>query len=454
MLETAVPFRAWRYSAAAGDLNTLVAPPYDVIGPELLAELHRRSPYNVVHIDLGVPHSQDSEDKNRYRYAARQLLAWKQSEILVQDSEPTVTFVEEVFVGPDGKNGVRHGFLALMRLYEFDEGVVFPHERTLSGPKQDRFRLMAATRMCLSPVFLLYDLPDDSIVAAWKAGPGQTPPTGVVTDAEGTVTRVWPTSEPALLALIKQTLQGARLIIADGHHRYETALRYRHLQTKLAAKRKPPASQKDHQEHNRKGRPAWDYVLAYFVNMADPGLAIYATHRLLRGLKPEKVVRLPEILGKFFAVQRLDGADPRAAITEFLATHPRLAFGLWGSDLHCPYGLILLDSTFAQRAAPGHAKAYRELDVTILENLIFGQALGITSRDLTEERYVTYVKDMSEALSRLAAREFQIGFFLNPTGIDQVKEVAFAGERMPQKATFFHPKLPTGLVFHDLTGFV
>ncbi|MCX8033624.1 MAG: DUF1015 domain-containing protein [Thermoleophilia bacterium] len=463
-LETAVPFRAWRYSPAAGDLNLLVAPPYDVIGPELLAELYERSPYNVVHVDLGMTQPGDNDQENRYTRAAQELLAWKQSGIIQQDPEPTVTFVEEVFVGPDGRPGVRHGFLALMRLYEFEEGVVFPHERTLSGPKEDRFRLMQTTRMCLSPVFLLYDLPSDDITAAWKAGPGQTPPVSVLTDSEGTVTKLWPTAERRLLATIKEALRGARLIIADGHHRYETALRYRRTQQELtapASERREAASPANtptelgRQQASGGGqRPAWEYVLAYFVNMSDPGLAIYATHRLLHGLEPQQVASLPERLGKFFVVERLGGSNPQAAIADFLATHRRLAFGLWGPDLGPAYGLRLIDSTVARRAAPGHSAAYQQLDVTVLETLILGETLGITSCDLAAERYVAYVKELNEAFERLKRHEFQIGFFLNPTGIDQVKEVAFAGERMPQKATFFHPKLPTGLVFHDLTGFV
>ncbi len=176
-MQTVVPFRAWRYHRErAGDLERLVAPPYDVIGPELQSRLYARSRYNVVRIDLGMATPSDSECDNPYTRAAFQLGEWKENRVIVRDPEPCLTFVEELFTGPDGRSRTRRGFLALLRLSEFGEGVVFPHEQTLSGPKEDRFRLMLATEMNLSPVFLLYDFPGDQITAAWQAGPGAAEP--------------------------------------------------------------------------------------------------------------------------------------------------------------------------------------------------------------------------------------------------------------------------------------
>ena len=207
-METVVPFRAWRYAAAAGEPAQLVAPPYDVIGPELQSRLYARSPHNVVRVDLGMTTPSDNDCDNQYTRAAAQLAQWKETGILVRDPEPSITFVEESFTGPDGRASVRHGFLAAMRLHEFDEGVVFPHEYTLSGPKEDRYRLMTATAMSLSPVFLLYDLPGDEITAAWKAGLGTQAPAVTVADDEGTVTKLWPTSDPALLETVGQESGG------------------------------------------------------------------------------------------------------------------------------------------------------------------------------------------------------------------------------------------------------
>jgi len=474
-LKTVVPFRAWRYSAAAGDLSTLIAPPYDVIGPELRSRLYARSRYNVVRIDLGMTTPSDNDCDNQYTRAASQLAEWKRDGILVRDPEPSITFVEEHFVGPDGHASTRHGFLALLRLFEFGEGVVFPHEYTLSGPKEDRYRLMRATAMSLSPVFLLYDLPGDEVTAAWRSVLGSQPPAVTVGDDAGTVTKLWPTTDPYLLETVEHALTASRFVIADGHHRYETALRYREYrrQTAHAAAHETTGDEDRSAEAGPAGAagPAYDFVLAYFGNMADPGLAIYGTHRLLAGLDPEAVASLPRLLEGTFAVEcltgsgrepagataaadvpRLSGAGAYAAIAAYLREHRRGAFGLWGPMLGAAYGLELADPAAARAAEPGHSPDYQALDVTILQTLILERVLGITEDDMAVERYVTFFKDPNEAVARLEAGDFQVGFFMNPTGLDQIRRVALGGERMPQKATFFYPKLPTGLVFHDLSG--
>ncbi len=447
-LDTVAPFRAWRYSAQAGDLGSLIAPPYDVVDPGLQSALYERSPYNVIRVDLGLSGPDDPDSDNRYTRAADALAAWKRSGALVRDPEPSLTFVEEAFTGPDGKAGRRHGVLAVLRLSEFGEGVVFPHEHTLTGPKEDRFRLMEATAMSLSPVFMLYDLPGDDITEAWRSLLGDAPPSATVVDDRANTTRLWPTSHPQLRRLVAEKLAGARLLIADGHHRYETALRYReaHRQASDGAAVESP--------------PACDYCLVYLANKSDPSLAIYPTHRLLSGLADEVVADLPKALAGTFKVERLlaasGGAAPdapaaQAAISSYLAEHPRAAFGLWGTGLDAPYGFSLSDLTRAH-VSPGHSAAYQELDVAILQDLVLKRALGISAAEIAAEQHIAYAKDTAEAFARLRSGESQLGFFMNATGLDQVCEVAFGGERMPQKTTFFYPKLPTGLLFHDLTG--
>ena len=449
-MQTVVPFRAWRYHRErAGDLERLVAPPYDVIAAELRSRLYARSRYNVVRIDLGMATPSDNECDNPYTRAAFQLGEWKENRVIVRDPEPCLTFVEESFTGPDGRRRMRRGFLGLLRLSEFGDGVVFPHEQTLSGPKEDRFRLMLATEMNLSPVFLLYDLPGDQITAAWQAGPGATDPQTVLVDPEGgpgaTTTRMWRTSDPLLLELVSRMMAGSKFIIADGHHRYETALRYQGYRRESAAEASEPQ--------------AYDYVLAYFSNMADPGLAIYGTHRLVAGLDPGLVAGLPQKLQPTFAVERLtplgtplSGELAAQTIGSYLEAHPRGAFGLWGPGIDGAYGLQLADPDAAAQAALGRSAAYQSLDVTVLQSLVLERHLQITPADMAAEKHVTFFKEPKEAFERLESGEFQAGFFMNPTGLDQVREVALAGERMPQKATFFYPKLPTGLVFHDLSG--
>ena len=447
-MKTLAGFRAWRYDQrTAGDLGRLVAPPYDVIGPELQAQLYARSPYNVVRVDLGMTAPGDSETDSRYTRAAQQLAAWRESGVLVRDPEPSVTFVEETFRGPDARERTRRGFLALVRLHRFEEGIVFPHEFTLSGPKEDRFRLMKATKMSLSPVFLLYDLPDDDITTAWAAGVGGGDPEAVIGDEVGIITRVWPTSDPSLLKLIGRALEAKPLIIADGHHRYETALRYRKYQLDTNGRALSDGF----------GAQACDYALAYLSNMADPGLAVYGTHRLLSGLPPEKMAALPTMLSDTFAVELLspDAHAAPATIAAYLEAHSAGgAFGLCGPGLKGVYGLRLTKPEAVRAAAPAHSPAYQGLDVVILHSLIFEKLLGITSEDMAAQKNITYFKDTAEAFGRLGEGEFQAGFFLNPTRLDQIRDVALGGERMPQKTSFFYPKLPTGLVFHDLDGVV
>jgi uncharacterized protein (DUF1015 family) len=458
-VETVLPFRAWRYAPTAGDPDLLVAPPYDVIGPDLQSRLYARSPHNVVRLDLGMTTLSDSACDNRYTRAASQLEEWKKTGVLERDQVPALTFVQEEFTGPDGRARVRHGFLAALRLHDFSEGIVYPHEQTFSGPKADRFELMHTTAMSLSPVFLLYDLPGDPIISAWSAGPGALPPAATITSDEGTVTKLWSTSDPALLEIVARNLENARFVIADGHHRYETALLYRdHRRQQDGAGSSVAAAAGD-----RAGRegvpspPAYEYVLAYLSNMADPGLAIYATHRLVAGVDPERLTAIPQTVAGAFAVEPLtpaaaDAAGVCAAVGRYLAEHPRGAFGVWVPAASAIYGLRLFDGAAVAAAAPGHSRAYQRLDVTILQKLIFESALGIPSEDTETEERITYFKDTGDAFERLERGEFQAGFFMNPTGLEQVREVALAGERMPQKATFFYPKLPTGLVFQDLSG--
>jgi uncharacterized protein (DUF1015 family) len=452
-LDNVVPFRAWRYSAQAGELADLVAPPYDVVGPDLQSALYARSPHNVVRVDLGVANPGDDDSHNKYIRAAELLAEWKTSGVLTRDTEPTLTFVEEVFTGPDGLAGRRYGVLAAMRLTEFGEGVVFPHEHTLTGPKEDRFRLMTATAMSLSPVFLLYDLPGDDVTAAWKKAAGAELPTSTTTDDAGNVTRLWRSSDPDLLGAVKARLAQAEFLVADGHHRYETALRYQKTRGSAATLSAESAA-------------SYDYCLVYLANKSDPALTIYPTHRLLTGLPEHLIADLPRALADTFAVELLalddvdGGADAggaaraaaaQKAVGAYLNTHPHGAFGLWGPLMAAPYGLCLTDLGRAH-VTPERSDAYQELDVAILQALVLEKALGVSVSDMAAEKHVTFFKDTADAFARLAAGEFQVGLFMNPTGLDQVYEVALGGERMPQKTTFFYPKLPTGLVFHDLTG--
>ncbi len=257
-------------------------------------------------------------------------------------------------------------------------------------------------------------------------------------DPVGTTTSVWPTSHPEVLSAVTRHLADSPLLIADGHHRYETALRYR-----------------DFRHERGDGPGPWDYVLVYLCNMDDPGLAIFATHRMIRGLPSGLIERLPDALRFSFWVEELtdDSASAPGAVRHFLDAHTDEggAFGLYLPDRHTAYGLTLKDKYAPESSADDvHSVAYHHLDVAILHNVILHDVLYITPDDVAAGSHLTFSKNWGRAFERLDKGESQAGFFMNPAKLPQVTEVAMGGERLPQKSTYFYPKLPTGLVFFDL----
>ncbi len=432
------PFRAWRYNLdRLGSLAPLIAPPYDVIDEVAQRELVERSPYNIVHVDLAAERPDDDEAENRYTRAASLLNRWKAEQILVRDPQPTLTVVEEAFVDPEGQPRRRRGILAALRLADFAEGVVFPHEATLTGPKEDRFRLMSATGMSLSPVFMLYESPGDEILTHWDRIDGERTPTAALGIPGVSKLRLWAADDPDLLGSAQETLAGRSVLIADGHHRYETALRYR-----------------DEQRAQGRGEGPWDFCLVYLVSTDNPGLAIFPTHRLLHDLPQDMVRDLPQLLTPYFEVEQLSSSPVAisAAIDRYLAEQQGegRAFGLVLADPPAAFGVRLRDQASVERFAPHRSPAGRALDVTVLHSVILEGILGITPEDIAAERKVEFAKDRNEAFRGVASGEYQAGFFMNPTGLDQMLEVAGAGERLPQKSTYFYPKLPTGLVLYGL----
>lgn len=433
-----LPFRAWRYNLErVGSLEPVIAPPYDVIGPKQQRELAEHSPFNVVRIDLPAARPEDDQGSNRYTRAAALVEQWKQEQVLLRDTRPTVTIVEESFVDPEGQPRRRWGVLAVVELAEFSEGIIFPHEATMHGPKEDRYRLIDATRMSLSPVFMLYSMEGNPLLDAWERLGSDRPPLASANVPGASRIRLWAAEDEEFLQIVRETLAGCKLLIADGHHRYETALRYR-----------------DAQREAGKGAGPWDFGLVYLVNTHDPGLAIFPTHRLLHDLPPEKIQELPALLAEYFSVEEISDrpAAIPAAVDRFLEEHRDTpgAFGLYLADSQKAYGVVLRDDSVVSRFAAEASEAGRQLDVTILHAVVLEGLLGIQTADVAEGRQVTFAKDRQEAFEGVASSEYQAGFFMNATKLDQMLTVAGAGERLPQKSTFFYPKLPTGLVFYDL----
>jgi uncharacterized protein (DUF1015 family) len=414
-------FRALRYDlGVVGSLQSVIAPPYDVIDPAQRAALAARSPHNVVNIDL--PEAPLGGDA--YEEAARLLELWKRQGAVVRDATPALWALQQDYTGPDGRQLTRRGIFARVRVEEYGPGRIRPHERTHPGPKEDRLRLTRATQANLSPIFSLYDDPAN---AAWGAlEPHLTgDPWGVATDADGTLDQLWRIDDGAALARVKMALGDTELLIADGHHRYETARVYA----------EEIGGEGDHR-----------YVLMCLVALQDPGLTIFPTHRLLDKVKePEIQQRLGKYLREHFDVTPVALAELRPPDGD-----GPLTMGYLDSFHQQPYRLVLKDQALADAALADYPEPYRHLDTAVLEALILKGVLGMTEDDISHLDGLGYSRTDEEALELVQSKTYDCAFFLRGSPVRQVQEIAAAGVNMPPKSTFFYPKVPTGLLFNPL----
>ena len=410
------PLHALHYDLRAiGSLGEVTAPPYDVIsGPERSWMLDT-SPFNVVEIDLP-----ESTGGDPYEHASGTLEEWILSGILKQDREPSIWALTQEFTGPDGSMKIRNAILARVRVEDYGPGRIRPHERTQPGPKQDRLDLTRATRFNLSPIFSLTTRDAWPVVApaiegeeAWAEVLGE----------DGTLNRVWKIEDPEIHRAVSQELDQAELLIADGHHRYETARAYR---------------------DEVGGEGAHCYTLMALTGLDDPGLTVFPTHRLLTGLKdPDLVDRLKRgVEGAFESIAEGE-IDPSGV-------EGTGCFGLALSDGSRQL-LRLRDPASLNALFPDESPAFRDLDAAILEKVVLGGVLGMTETDVEAKRGLAYAKTIGEATAAVDSGEAQAAFILRATPIGQVRAVAEAGETMPPKSTYFFPKIPTGIVFNPLS---
>ncbi len=402
------PFRSYHYSTKAGRLEDLVTQPYDKISPAMQQRYLSLNPYNLVRIILGERFPSDSAQENVYTRAAGYLKRWTAEGILVQDAEPAFFAYFQEFTVPDtGERLLRKGFVGVGAVEDYADGVVHRHEQTLSGPKKDRLELLRHTRTHFGQVFMLYPDPKrevDAILDEVAAGE----PSAAVVDEYEAVHRVWRISEPVLIASIQHAMHSKKLIIADGHHRYETALAFRN----------------EHPEFKEAGR-----VMMTFVNMDSPGLRILATHRLVDEGDPEKLLvqarqslRLEKI--ESLSVLQRAWAEP----------HPgRVRLGMAAGS-----GLYLLEAG----RAPG------QLDVPFLHERILRDMLGISEEEVKLGKRIRYVRGADAALEAVQSGDATLGFLLEATAIQDVGRIAFSGGVMPQKSTDFYPKLLSGLAIY------
>jgi uncharacterized protein (DUF1015 family) len=415
------PLEALHYDqAVAGPLQQLVAPPYDVIDPEQRAQLAARSPHNVVRVDL-------PEGDDPYAEAARLFMLWQDEGAVVRDGAPAFWALVQDYTGPDGRALTRRGIFARVRVTEYGPGKIRPHERTHPGPKEDRLRLTRATKANLSPIFSLYDDPQQ---AAWAALAPHThsAPSGEATDDDGTVNRLWRIDDADAIEQVRKALEPTELLIADGHHRYETARVYAD----------EIGGEGDHR-----------YVLMCLVALQDEGLTVFPTHRLLTDVEDaDKQVRLGARLRELFDIEPIDQSQLRPP--DETGPPGRLQMGYIDAHHRQAYRLTLKDQAIADDALQDFPEPYRHLDTAILEALVIKGPAGLTDDDIDHKHGLDYSRTDEEALEMVLDGRADCAFFLRSSPVQQVRDIAAAGVNMPPKSTFFFPKVPTGLLFNPV----
>ncbi len=432
------PFKALRFdSSVVGDVGSCIAPPYDVIDADMQQKLYDRSEYNVVRIIKGKIFPEDTEENNQYTRATQFLNTLIETGALKPDAQEAIyAYVQDFGIGL--KSFRRSSLVVLGRLEEFGHGVQ-PHERTLEAPKADRLRLMRAKATQFGQIFMLYDDPEEIAEAIIDKVLGESALVAF-TDDDGVRHRLFAIVGRGDIDAVVKMMADKTLIIADGHHRYETALNY----------------------YRETRNPAAAYRMMTLVNMRNKGLIILPTHRLVANVTGFDVDRLIGRIKDTFDITRYPFADSddRSSARQKMFEHMRSefkkgrnAFGIYAGD-NVFYAVVLKDRRIMASAQPQSSDANRNLDVSVLHKLILEEVLGIGAKQLANQSNIEYVKDIGDVIDKTIDKvdggESQVVFFMNATRIEQVKAVAGAGEKMPQKSTFFYPKIYTGLIVHKL----
>ena len=430
-----LPFRGVRYDPAAsgGDLGVLVAPPYDVISPTEQAALYDKHPANVVRLILG-------REDDKYARAATTFREWLAQGVLKADESPALYVYRQTFADPATGQTYpeRIGLICLLKLEEYSTGRVLPHEKTLTAAKADRLELLRATEAQFESIYGLYSDPDGAVQAFLREYDDREAAVGRVDDAIGSSHRIEAVTDPNAHAVLREMLADKQVFIADGHHRYETSLNYR---------REFRASRPELSEDTP---VAADYILITLTAFEDEGLLVLPTHRLVRNVPQPKIEALPSALASRFTLSE-SNADAIEGDIAAKAVEGKVAFGIV-----LPPGqvqLAVLDA--AEGDAPGPipgpgSRAVERLPVTLLGSLILDAGLGIDAAAVAAGTNVSYTRDLMEAVQAVERGEAQAAFLLGRPTVGEIKEVSLAGDVMPQKSTFFFPKLLSGLVLRDL----
>lgn len=428
------PFKGVRYNTdKIPDIARLVCPPYDVISKEAQEQYYQQHEYNMVRVELGKDLPEDTMSYNRYARASTYLTRWLNQGILIRDPSPALYFYTMSYRHPQEGTKSLKGFLATVQLEEPEAGQILPHEWTFPSAKQDRLQLLHACGANTSPIFTLYSDPENQVAGQIEKAVGGTQPINSFVSEDGIHHRLWIVSDTAVQQGVTERLRRQPLYIADGHHRYETALNYRH---EIRARARDQSAQ------------PYDYVLMYCASMNDPGMSLLPIHRLILNPLPLKLDEIRKRLAKYFDIIPLlftetKDAQVRAELFERMKTlgTTQTIFGMYTQE-GGTYDLLRFKNQVLGEAP------VKRLDVMVFQQYVLEQVLGIEDTAAKKEAHLRFMKDAGSAVEAVRNKTAGIAFFLNPTRVNQVRDVVLSGDRMPQKSTYFYPKPLTGLVLN------
>jgi uncharacterized protein (DUF1015 family) len=429
-----IPFKALRYDPDQVKLEDVLTQPYDKITPEMQTKYYERSLHNLVRIILGKSGETDTDAFNVYTRAKEYFHDWRSSGILKQDTEPSLYAYSQTFTIPGTRDLYeRRGLIALGRIHDYSDHEVFRHEQTLSKPRADRLNLLRATQAHFGQIFMLYSDPQAEVDALLKAKTEEDPDTSVLDEYE-TLHRVWRVQDPALIQQVQQIMRDKKLLIADGHHRYETAMAYR--------------NERRDQGGNADPNAPYEFVMMTLIPMESRGLVILPTHRIVHGLANFDREQMMESAAQFFDIDRIDMRTENRSATTMLSQAGANGTAFVAITRQGPY-LMRAKKDVIEDALKDIPELQRSLDVVQLHKILLERILGITEEAIRNQENIRYERDAFEAISWVR-QGANVAFLMNPARIDQVRDIAFAGEVLPQKSTDFYPKLLSGLTIYAL----
>jgi uncharacterized protein (DUF1015 family) len=434
-----LPFHALRYDLDRVKASDVVTQPYDKINPAMQERYYAASPYNLVRIILGRNEPGDNTAHNVYTRAAGFGRDWRTQGIFKADGEPSIYACSQSFTAPSGAKFERRGFIALGRVEDYSAKVVFRHEQTLAKPKADRLDLLRATRAHYEQLFLLYE-DSGEIDSLLKTS---ATPTIEVNDEYGVAHRVWQISDPTKVASVQKAMHDKKLVIADGHHRYETALNFRNESRGAATK-------------SVNGKAPYEFVMMTFVNMNDPGLLILPTHRVVHSLESFSVDDFQKAAQEFYELEEADAKIDAVRATSVLSDRGRAGTALLAVTANRAFVLHSLKPA-ASKFFSGLSPRQQALDVVQLHKVLLEGVLKLSEESIRNQQNLSYLREAAEAMASVrgtsegkSGKAANIAFLMNPCRVQQVRDIAFAGEVMPQKSTDFYPKLLSGLTAYAL----